>query len=196
VFTCFTHANTLYRAQRASCGERFDAAQLRAQVDDPIAIDKSMLFSAVAGWGSPSETPVFVIGMPRSGTSLVEQIAASHPRVFGSGERRDVCTIFNTLVAQNRSTPIEEWDPISVRRLADRYVGRLQKLGNGAARVIDKMPDNVFALWWITVLLPSARVVYYWQVRQPLYDRSVARWHHYERHLPPLLPILAQGNPS
>jgi hypothetical protein len=130
------------------------------------------------------------------GTSLVEQIAPSHPRVFGSGERRDVCTIFNTLVAQNRSTPIEEWDPISVRRLADRYAGRLQKLGNGAAWVIDKMPDNVFALWWITVLLPSARVVYCWQVRQPLYDRSVGRWHHYERHLPPLLPILAQGNPS
>jgi hypothetical protein len=66
-FTCFTHANILYREQRASCGERFDAAQLRAQVDDPIAIDKSMLFSAVAGWGSPSETPVFVVGMPRSG---------------------------------------------------------------------------------------------------------------------------------
>jgi hypothetical protein len=49
--------------------------------------------TATSGWGDPSERPVFVVGMPRSGTSLVEQIAASHRQVFGAGERKDIADI-------------------------------------------------------------------------------------------------------
>ena len=159
-FPCFTRANTLYREQLAYSGERFDPVRLRAQVDDLVAIDKLTQSSALEGWGSASEVPVFVVGMLRSGTSLVEQIAASHPHVFGAGERREVCAIFNALAAHNRSRSIEKWDRAFARQLAEGYAARLGALGNGATRVIDKMPDNVFALWVIAALFPSARVVY------------------------------------
>jgi tetratricopeptide (TPR) repeat protein len=288
-FPCFAQANTLYRQQRSNSSERFDPTLLRAEVDDLIAFGTPALFSAVAEWGSPSETPVFIVGMPRSGTSLVEQIAASHSRVFGAGERREINAISDALAAYNRGTSVEKWEPIFPRQVADRHVAHLQELGKGVARVIDKMPDNVFALWLIAALFPSARVIFCrrdlrdvclscyfhwfteghlyaydladcgrraleverlmahwlralplpmlvidyealvadiegesrrmieflgldweaacldfhrtqrpvftasaWQVRQPLYNRSVGRWHHYQRHLTPLLQILAQ----
>jgi hypothetical protein len=97
--------------------------------------------------------------MPRSGTSLVEQIAASHSRVFGAGELDALREIWDTLSAHNRGRPVEKWDAAFARRLADRHAGSVQALGNGAVRVIDKMPDNIFFLWLIAALFPSARII-------------------------------------
>jgi len=289
-FPCFAEANALHRQQQAEAGERFDAEAFRRDVDRLMEIDTPALLSATASWGNPSEMPVFIVGMPRSGTSLVEQIAATHSRVFGAGERKDIDGISNTLTAHNRGKPIAKWDAVFARQLADQHVADLQALGADAARVIDKMPDNVFFLWLIAALFPSARVIlcqrdprdiclscYFhrftqghpyaydladcglraleverlsthwlrvlplemlaidyeelvadlegesrrlieflgldwepacldfhrterpvftastWQVRQPLYTRSVGRWRCYEQHLGPLLEVLAQG---
>jgi tetratricopeptide (TPR) repeat protein len=158
-FPCFAEANALYRQQRAEVGERFDVGALRHQVDDLIELATPDFFSAVASWGNPSQAPVFIVGMPRSGTSLVEQIAASHSRVFGAGELDALRDIWDTLSASNRGRPVEKWDAAFARRLADRHVGSLQTLGNGAVRVIDKMPDNIFFLWLIAALFPSARII-------------------------------------
>ena len=109
-------------------------------------------FASVAGWGNVSELPVFIVGMPRSGTSLVEQIASSHSRVFGAGELRDI----GELAAELGPVP-EEGD---VRRLADAHLTRLRVLGGGAERVIDKMPDNVFKLGEIATLFSRARIIF------------------------------------
>ena len=84
-FVAYKRANRIYRDFRAAAGESFDAAELHREIDDTIATFNSPFFASVAGWGNPSELPVFVLGMPRTGTSLVEQIAASHSRVFGAG---------------------------------------------------------------------------------------------------------------
>jgi tetratricopeptide (TPR) repeat protein len=289
-FPCFAEANALHRQQRAEAGKRFDIDALRRQVDDLIELATPDFFSAAASWGNPSQAPVFIVGMPRSGTSLVEQIAASHSRVFGAGERHALGEIWDTLSRHNRGRPVEKWDAAFARRLADRHVAALQALGNGAVRIIDKMPDNIFFLWLIAALFPSARIIlcrrdlrdvclscYFhhfteghlyaydladcgaraleidrlathwsrvlpleiqaidyeklvsdregesrrlieflllewepacldfhltersvltasaWQVRQPLYRRSVARWRRYERHLSTLLEVLAQS---
>ena len=287
-FPCFAEANALHRQQRAEAGERFDIVSLRRQVDDLIELAAPDFFSAAAPWGNPSQAPVFIVGMPRSGTTLVEQIAASHSRVFGAGELHALGEIWKTLSTHNRDRPVEKWDAAFARQLADRHVGSLQALGNGAGRIIDKMPDNIFFLWLIAALFPSARIIlcrrdlrdvclscYFhhftdghsyandladcglralevdrlagrwlrglplkmlvvdyeelvddlegesrrligflglewepacldfhltdrpvmtasaWQVRQPIYRRSVGRWHRYERHLRPLLKTFA-----
>jgi tetratricopeptide (TPR) repeat protein len=158
-FPFFAEANALHRQQRAEAGERFDIGALRRQVDDLIELATPDFFSAAAPWGNPSQAPVFIVGMPRSGTSLVEQIAASHSRVFGAGELHALGEIWNTLSTHNRGRPVEKWDAAFARRLADRHVGALQALGNGAVRVIDKMPDNIFFLWLIAALFPSARII-------------------------------------
>jgi hypothetical protein len=67
--------------------------------------------------------------------------------------------IWDTLSAHNRGRPVEKWDAAFARWLADRQVGSLQTLGNGAVRVTDKMPDNIFLLWLIAALFPSARII-------------------------------------
>src|SRR5262249_25020738 len=89
-FAAFARANALYRDARAAAGERFDATALGREVDAAIATFTPEFFAAVSGWGEPVALPTFVLGMPRSGTSLVEQIAASHSRVSGMGELSEI----------------------------------------------------------------------------------------------------------
>jgi hypothetical protein len=68
-----------------------------------------------------------------------------------------------------------KWDAAFARRLADRHVGSLQGLGNGAVRIIDKMPDNIFFLWMIAALFPSARIIL---CRRDLRDVSLSCYFH------------------
>ena len=158
-FPFFAAANDMQRRQLAVAGEVFDGDGFRREVDRLIELATPALFLAIAGWGNPADEPVFIVGMPRSGTSLVEQIAASHSQVFGAGERRELNAVSDALVAHNRGRPVARWDADFARAEADRHVAWLRALGGGKARVIDKMPDNVFFLWLIAALLPRARVV-------------------------------------
>ncbi len=91
-----------------------------------------------------SERPVLIVGMPRSGTSLVEQILASHPAVFAAGELPDLRRLIGSM---------------SLADAGVRYEARLADLSGGAARVTDKMPDNIFELGRVAAMLPSARVI-------------------------------------
>ena len=158
-FPCFAEANALHRRQRAEAGEHFDIEVLHRQVDDLIELATPAFFSAAASWGSASDAPVFIVGMPRSGTSLVEQIAACHSRVFGAGELNAFEGIWAELSEHNRDVPIKKWSGAYARQLADRHLASLRALGTGALRIIDKMPDNIFFLWIIAALFPAARII-------------------------------------
>jgi tetratricopeptide (TPR) repeat protein len=290
-FACFSAANALRRQQLAAAGEVFDLAALRRQVDGLIESCTPALYSVVEGDANQSEAPVFIVGMPRSGTSLIEQIAATHSRVSGAGELKDIGTIVETIQTHSRDRPAEQLNPDLARWLADGYVAKLQRLRSGKERVIDKMPDNILHLGVIAVLLPMSRIIFCrrdfrdtclscyfhrfdepipytqdlvdcvlraleierladhwrgvlplrmltidyealiadlegesrrlieflgldwepscldfykterpvltasaWQVRQPIYTRSVGRWRKYERHLGPLFEVLAKGS--
>jgi tetratricopeptide (TPR) repeat protein len=159
-FAAFAAANSLHRQWLAASGASFDRAALRQHVDGLVASCTPELYSAVEGDGNPSEVPVFIVGMPRSGTSLVEQIAASHSGVYGAGELKDVGAIAAALQEHGRSRPADELDPDLARRLADQHEARLRLLGRGAVRVIDKMPDNIVHLGLIAVLFPGARIIF------------------------------------
>jgi len=159
-FSHFAVANALQRRSLAEAGDRFDPEALAREVDGVMARSTPALFSAAAGWGNPSELPVFIVGMPRSGTSLVEQVAASHSKVHGGGERKDIARIAEAVLARNRDQPIAEWDMDFARRLADGQIANLQQLAGGALRVTDKMPDNILYLGVIAVLFPAARVIF------------------------------------
>ncbi len=104
-----------------------------------------------------SERPIFIVGMPRSGTSLAEQILASHPDVFGAGELpfwHEAATVFD-------SAPAEEATQASiVAWLAQTYVEKLAERSPGALRVIDKMPTNFKLLGLIHAALPNARIIH------------------------------------
>lgn len=116
------------------------------------------------GAGHPSTLPIFVLGMPRSGTTLTETILASHPDVFGAGELRDLLAIANQPIPGVQS----EGFPLSMQgltrddltQMGARYVARLRKHDANARHITDKMPANFMALGLIHLMLPNAKIVH------------------------------------
>jgi tetratricopeptide (TPR) repeat protein len=113
--------------------------------------------------GDPSEVPVFVVGMPRSGTTLIEQVLASHSRVFGAGEREDVCALASTLTGPDGAKfpdAVATLSPDNRRRLGARYLEAIQTAAPAAERIVDKMPMNFLYLGFIHLVLPRARIIH------------------------------------
>ena len=115
--------------------------------------------------GNPSHRPVFIVGMPRSGTSLIEQILASHPKVFGAGE----LVAFQNLVAglqrgHDGALPFPELmlnlPGHRFRELGQRYLEVVTPLAPAAARITDKMPGNFRFAGLIHLALPNARIIH------------------------------------
>ena len=115
--------------------------------------------------GSKSERPVFIVGMPRSGTTLVEQIVASHPEAAGGGELVELPEIANGL-AKNGSAVrpypecVNDLTATQGAALAERYLARLRQVDRDALRVTDKLPFNFRHLGLITTLFPRARIIH------------------------------------
>ena len=160
-FAWLEQTNGLVRESMKAAGRGFDAAALRAYVDQRIAACTPDFFARVlaAGRGNASELPVFVVGMPRSGTTLVEQILASHSRVHGIGEGNDVGAIDAELTRIAGPGGYGDWDAAACRRLADAHIAILGRDAGAAERAVDKTPDNLFHLGLIAVLFPRARVI-------------------------------------
>jgi len=113
--------------------------------------------------GDPTSTPVFIVGMPRSGTSLVEQILASHPRVHGAGERSDLDQLVDA-TGQVEGRPFPAWveaaPAATFADLGGRYRAAVIDPAGEVARVTDKMPGNFRYLGLIRDMLPNARVIH------------------------------------
>ncbi len=154
-FGHFEAANKLLRGLLQNAGRAFDPARLQADVDRIIASYPAAAFEAFAGWGNASEAPVFIVGMPRAGSSLFEQIAASHSAVFGAGERREIGGISNRI----GWAPSPAWTQEAIAESAAEYLAAVP-VAPGITRIIDKMPDNIFQLGLIAVLFPNARVIF------------------------------------
>jgi tetratricopeptide (TPR) repeat protein len=121
--------------------------------------------NATAAGGSQSELPIFVIGFPRSGTTLVEQILASHPQVHGAGELGyldHVATSFRAAAAPGLGFPdyLPHLGPGESRALGEAYVERLRRLAPDATRITDKLPENYMNIGLIHLILPRARIIH------------------------------------
>ncbi|HTQ15243.1 MAG TPA: tetratricopeptide repeat protein [Rhizomicrobium sp.] len=123
------------------------------------------LLAHARGAGDPSDRPVFILGMPRSGSTLVEQILASHPKVFGGGE----LPYLNSIAKSFRGADVRAYFPevakhLSPARWRELGGGYLEKLDArapaGFARVTDKMPANFRYIGLIRMALPNARIVH------------------------------------
>jgi tetratricopeptide (TPR) repeat protein len=151
-FDHFRRGNALRRSLFQQSGTAFDPAEHTRHIDRLTAAYSSEYFRRVQGFGLDSELPVFIVGMPRSGTTLVEQILAQHPEVYGAGELKDVGRIASRLP--------EILDAATTRDLAAAHLRRLTQLGGPAARVTDKMPENFLHLGLIATLFPKACVLH------------------------------------
>lgn len=130
-----------------------------------IAVCTADLFARLGGIGSPSERPVFIVGMPRSGTTLTEQIIASHPLAAGGGELSTMLDIAEDLPAfagTGAAYPdgLAELTAAGAGRAAERYLAELEAISSDAARVTDKMPANYQCLGLIAALFPNCRVIH------------------------------------
>ena len=116
------------------------------------------------GTGINSETPIFIIGMPRSGTTLVEQILASHPHVYGAGELnilpQCIANNIETLLGFDYTAALPETKSETLHLVAAEYVEKLQKLAPGFHRITDKLPMNFLNIGMIKLLLPGAQIIH------------------------------------
>jgi tetratricopeptide (TPR) repeat protein len=149
--------NSLKRQQisydEARTLERFDRIRATFAVD---------LIREREGLGHASSTPLFILGMPRSGTTLVEQILASHPMVYGAGELHEIGEIAKTIRGANRSEFPEAVATLSgeqLRELGQRYLRAMGQVAPAAVRVTDKMPHNFPWTGLIHLILPNARII-------------------------------------
>src|SRR5262249_51167587 len=152
-------ANELTRETRRGAHD-FVPADHERFVDNVVAHFNAEFFARTRGGGSSSRRPIFVFGLPRSGTSLIEQILASHPRVHGAGELRLGRQTFEAIpqVLGRSASPMECVDLLdagAIARLAQLHLDRLNALAPLAAeRVVDKMPDNYMYVGLLAALFP------------------------------------------
>lgn len=157
-FADFEAGNRLHKDQLARSGRQFDADEFDQRVDGIVSAYGAKTFEQGRGGGDPTEQPVFIVGMPRSGTTLVEQIAASHPRVTGKGEMdliRVLCGDDGDGDGDGAGA-----DAKDLAGRAAEYLARLREQAEDAARIIDKTPFNFLALGQIQLMFPGARVVH------------------------------------
>jgi tetratricopeptide (TPR) repeat protein len=112
------------------------------------------------GQGDPSTLPVFILGMPRSGSTLIEQILAGHPKVHAAGELPDWQNAMTTIGSGERGAAGSTLGSRRLRALATTYVAGLAALAPTAERVTDKLPGNFQTLGLIHLALPNARIIH------------------------------------
>lgn len=135
----------------------YDRTARTSFIDDMCEVYSRDCLAKSAGGASESRLPVFVLGMPRSGTSLVEQIIASHPKAAGAGE----VGFWNSIV--HRKHPSLRREPANARltaKLADTYLSILTQNSTNVERVVDKAPFNSDLLGPIHRVFPNARILY------------------------------------
>jgi tetratricopeptide (TPR) repeat protein len=142
----------------------YDEQQNERSVEAVLRTFTPKFLAAHRPKGPPTaDTAVFIVGMPRSGTTLIEQILASHPQVHGGGELGDLDEIVRAL-HQGGGRPFPEaladLAPEDLQAMGADYHGRLKAHAPEAQRITDKMPANFFYLGLIHLILPGARIIH------------------------------------
>lgn len=177
--THMVQANSLCKSAKAQRNDSYDPAAYEAYVDRVIEVFTPELFAQLASHGSHSERPVFIVGMPRSGTTLAEQIIASHPQAYGAGECTFATKGFRLLAEQMGQPKEASLDWLSgatrgaVQAVAQWHLAALKQLNEDATRVVDKMPDNYSLLGWLAILFPRARFIH---CQRDLRDVALSCW--------------------
>ena len=165
------HADYAHSFDHFAQGARLRRATITYNADDTtafVAAAKSVftpeLFGARRAGGDPSPAPIFIVGMPRSGSTLVEQILASHPQVEGTSELRAIGEIAAELRDERRAADlpatIAGLDVATLTRLGERYLNDTRQVRRACrANFTDKMPDNFLHIGLIQLILPHARII-------------------------------------
>lgn len=150
---------------KAISGHDFDIARHTQVYDGFIQNFDAGFFEARLKLGNPSGRPVFIVGMPRSGTTLTEQICASHRDIHGAGELPTIRSLaaelgFDKLDPAIFTKAMAALTPAKAKELGSKYLDDLNKRNSKARLVVDKMPHNFELLAFISLILPNAHIIH------------------------------------
>jgi hypothetical protein len=141
----------------------FSRAEHAAFTDANIAAFSAARFAAGPRAANADPAPVFIVGMPRSGTTLCEQILAAHRDVHGAGERSELARLYFALGGVQEAAAAARIAGLDAPRLdaaATGYLAALHALAPDRGRIVDKMPGNYAHLGLVGLLLPGARIIH------------------------------------
>jgi tetratricopeptide (TPR) repeat protein len=151
----FRHYNEGNRLKRATFA--YDADENDRWMAEIARVFSPALMKAKADSGARSDMPIFVVGMPRSGTTLVEQILASHPMVHGAGELRKLQTLGDDA---DFPAGFQALPPERLKAMGEAYLAYVAPMAAGRRHVVDKMPANFALAGMIRLILPDARIIH------------------------------------
>lgn len=157
-FEVLTEANRSVNVQ-------FDPEEYRTYVDRIVGTFSKSAMRRLPRSGLSTEKPVFIVGMPRSGTTLIEQIISGHPDVYGAGELPNITNLACSLSQRlSTSEPFPQcmWrvQQPHIEAMAEDYLAALQAFTPTARLVTDKMPENFLYLGLINLLFPRAKIIH------------------------------------
>jgi tetratricopeptide (TPR) repeat protein len=158
-FAHYVQANAMAKRQRTMAGQTYDPAAFRRLIDRTIELFTPEVFKQRREWDDSSDLPVFIVGMPRSGTTLVHQILASHPQIHGAGELNLLFQIETDFAGGPDSLGYAHWDREKIQQVSRVCLERFRAINPEALRIVDKLPSNVNRLGLIGLLMPRARVI-------------------------------------
>jgi len=145
--------------------KRYDPRHHESGINNAIRSQTPQLFQRLRDAGSRELRPVFVVGLPRSGTTLLEQMLASHPTIVGVGEQSIATESLNRALA-SAGNALEMLTPHSVGEAAAWHLQmleqRMQRMGiqRRADRIVDKLPDNYLLAGWLHLVFPNAAIIH------------------------------------
>ena len=161
-FACYARGNALKQASA-----HHSPRHLQIRVDSQIEVCTPELFAARADVGLQAPDPIFIVGLPRAGSTLLEQILASHSQVDGTMELHNVLNLAKRLRGrgdEDETRPrypkiLAELDHSYFRRFGQQFIDDTRAYRGTAPHFIDKMPNNFFHIGLIRLILPNARII-------------------------------------
>ncbi|WP_338027434.1 sulfotransferase [Colwellia maritima] len=144
----------------------FDITKIEQQVEEQIKYCTAELFAARGNLGHKANDPIFIVGLPRAGSTLLEQILASHSQVDGTMELHNILGLASRLKGRQPSTKesqypknLNEINPEYFQRFGQQFINETQTYREQAPLFIDKMPNNFLHIGLIKLILPNAKII-------------------------------------
>ena len=159
-FSFYQKGNSLKKIQ-----SRYDTEAMRDELSRMRLICDPAFFSEREDWGSDARDPIFVLGLPRAGSTLIEQILSSHSQIDGTSELPNILALSQKL-RRSSSYPVKGYPEVmksiseaECREFGDSYIEETKIHRQGAAYFIDKMPNNFRHIALIKLILPNAKII-------------------------------------
>jgi tetratricopeptide (TPR) repeat protein len=160
-WACYSRGNALQRAE-----SRYRPEIMETNTRQQVAVCTRAFFEARARWGDPRPDPIFIVGLPRSGSTLIEQILASHSKVEGTQELSEIQRVVTDLLGRDPDLDhprypevLETLGAADFRRLGEAYLADTRAYRADKPVFIDKMPNNFRHVGLIHLMLPNARII-------------------------------------